>query len=77
MSEELSSSLESVEPTEHRHVRRVLTPRLPSRTVLELELEQLSQEQPDLDGPALVARMYGIAESFSSGERERSQIAGA
>jgi FlaA1/EpsC-like NDP-sugar epimerase len=77
ISEELSSTLESVEPTAHRHVRRVLTPRLPSRTVLELELEQLSQEQPDLDGPTLVARMYAISERFSSGERERSQIAGA
>ena len=44
MREELSSTLESVEPTDHRHVRRVLTPRLPTRTVLELELEKLLRD---------------------------------
>jgi FlaA1/EpsC-like NDP-sugar epimerase len=77
MREELSSTLEAVDPTDHRHVRRVLTPRLPSRTVLELELEQLLQEQPHLDAPELVTRMYAIAERFSAGEREPSQTVGA
>ena len=54
MSEELSSTLESVEPTDHRHVQRVLTPQLPSRTVLELELGQLLADVNNLDACDLV-----------------------
>jgi FlaA1/EpsC-like NDP-sugar epimerase len=77
MSEELSSSVESVEPTAHRHVHRVLTPRLPARALLELELEKLLREQPSLDGTALVSRMYAVAERFANADWGRSQIAGA
>jgi FlaA1/EpsC-like NDP-sugar epimerase len=77
MSEELSSTVESVDPTDHRHVRRVLTPELPSRTALEIELEKLVDDHHDLDSAGLVARMYAIAEMFATSERERSQIAGA
>jgi hypothetical protein len=77
MSEELSSTVESVDPTDHRHVRRVLTPELPSRTALEIELDKLIDEQHDLNSAGLVTRMYAIAARFATSERERTQIAGA
>jgi FlaA1/EpsC-like NDP-sugar epimerase len=77
MSEELSSTVESVEATDHRHVRRVLTPHLPSRTMLEVELGQLLQDVNDLDACNLVTHMYAVAERFAAEDRGRSQIAGA
>jgi FlaA1/EpsC-like NDP-sugar epimerase len=77
MSEELSSTVESVDPTDHRHVRRVVTPELPSRTALEIELEKLVDDHHGLDSDGLVTRMYAIAERFATSEREQTQIAGA
>jgi FlaA1/EpsC-like NDP-sugar epimerase len=77
MSEELSSIVESVEATDHCHVRRVLTPQLPSRTILEVQLGQLLQDVNDLEACDLVARMYAIAERFAADYGGRSQIAGA
>jgi FlaA1/EpsC-like NDP-sugar epimerase len=75
--EELSSTVESVEPTEHGQVRRVLTPDLPSRTVLELELEQLMSDLGEIDALDLVERMYSIAERFAPNENSQRQVAGA